>query len=225
MTYSSKVTLYVVQNNETVDSIAKKFNINSQDIIRLNPILKYSTLHAGQPINILVPDIQIPTNSEQKRQNLDCPQIFATHVGLIKQLIISEIFVPNYSITTNTSLKESNDAIILCIEQTHQTANIYNYKILIEEMQNELLTFISIVKSKYSSALLKFNKHVDNLIANFAQLGILPFKGETDSALEMKTTMKMWQMFVLKLIANKFDDAEKIYKDLEKQYIEIAKKL
>ena len=66
----TKMRLYVVQPNETIKSISNKFKIDEGELIRLNPILRYSHIHSGQPLNIPIiesRDIQIGRASCRER--------------------------------------------------------------------------------------------------------------------------------------------------------------
>ena len=49
----NKIKLYIVKQNESINDIALKFNTTPEEIVRINPSLKYKRMYKGQPLNIL----------------------------------------------------------------------------------------------------------------------------------------------------------------------------
>ena len=53
MNEKSIVSLYVVQENDTIESICEKFKIDKETLFRYNPLLKTKLLHQGMPLTIV----------------------------------------------------------------------------------------------------------------------------------------------------------------------------
>lgn len=213
---NSEVILYIVKPSETLDSIANKMNMSVEEIYQLNPLIRHSTLHAGQPLNLLARGQK--TRSENGT-NESCRLAMSLHVNAIKQLIISEIFVPNYIIPHIQTLRESNTSLIKCYENNLGQESDYNIKTLLEELQNNLISFISLVQKKDTKLYEKYNNQTNELISNFCQLQLA--KNEHEDLI--KDINKDWQMFIIKVLANKADEAEKTYKQIQNKYDEAIK--
>ena len=210
----SKIKLYVVQPNETIDSICAKMNVTKIDLLRLNPILKVTRPHAGQPLNI----ISNMRDSNEESFELDCPVVFVKHAYLMKQLVFSKIHVPNYVYATNKPLHDNNSSIVKCIEFHMSLPNNYNFVQIIEEFQNNILDFIDIVNQKDQNALGNYKNTTKNLMSSFDQLQT----GKADTQ-KIKDIMKNWQLYIIKLMSNQVDEAEEIFEQIEKQYVGISK--
>ncbi|MCH5171526.1 MAG: LysM peptidoglycan-binding domain-containing protein [Erysipelotrichales bacterium] len=210
----NKLKLYVVQPNETIDTICQKMNVSKEYILRLNPILKVSILHAGQPLNI-------PLNTRDSNEEsfeLDCPTLFIKHAYLIKQLLLSKIYIPNYVYSANKPLHDSNSQLIKCIEYHMSLPNAYNFTQIIEEFQNNILDFIDVVNKKDQNTLAYHKNTTKDLMNSYSQLQM--GKANTQN---IDSIMKNWQLYIIKMMSNQTDEAENIFNQIEKQYVEISK--
>lgn len=64
----NKIKLYIVKQNESINDIALKFNTTPEEIVRINPSLKYKRMYKGQPLNILCEE-------EKEREKLEIEPI------------------------------------------------------------------------------------------------------------------------------------------------------
>ena len=60
----NKIKLYIVKQNEKISDIALKFNTTVEEIIRYNPSLRYKRIYKGQPLNIVVKQEEISSESK-----------------------------------------------------------------------------------------------------------------------------------------------------------------
>lgn len=210
----NKIKLYVVQPDETIDSICKKMNVSKEDLLRLNPILKVSRLHAGQPLNI----ISYMRDSNEENFELDCPAIFIKHAYLMKQLVFFKIYALDYVYAANKPLHDNNELLVKCIESHTSLPNAYNFIQIIEEFQNNILDFIDVVNKKDQNALAQYKNTTKNLMSIFDQLQT----GKADTQ-NINSILKNWQLYIIKMMSNKNSEAEDIFNQIEKQYIAITK--
>lgn len=213
---TNPIKLYVVQPNDTLETIAKKFNCNTEEIVQLNPLLRVSRLNIGQPLNV-VSNIR---DSNEESFELDCNEVFIEHAFFVKQLALSKIYAPDYVLATNIPLSKSTDSIIKCVEYKIPLQNSYNFKQIIEEMQNNLLDFIDIVSKKDEKALINYRNTTNDLLKSFDQLDI-----EKNDNATITNLLKDWQMFVIKTLANKNSEAEELFLKIERIYSSVAKNM
>ncbi len=213
MNKESKIKLYVVQPNENINSICSKTQMSKEDLLRLNPILKVSSPHAGQPLNILIYE----RDSNEEDFELECPALFIKHVYLLKQLILSKIYVKDYLYASNKPLHDNNAYLVKCVEFHIDLPNNYNFIQIMEEFQNNILDFIDIVDRKDQNALNSYKSTTKDLMNSYDQLEI---KNVDSKAIN--TIMKNWQLYIIKLMGNKPEEAENIFSNIEKQYRDIS---
>lgn len=218
----TKMQLYVVQPNETIKSISNKFKLDEGELIRLNPILKYSHIHRGQPLNIpIIESRDIPPKITACVDN-QCLLTYMYHVFAIKESILAKMFTPDYLPAIMDSLKKSVDSIIECIDKHIPLANRYNIRAIVVELEDELLTFVDLVTTNDKSGIIKFNNHINDLMDNIEELGKDVVEISNVNLLEI---FKKWQLFILKMIAKKHEEAEIIFIDIVDKYITFAKKV
>lgn len=213
----SKIQLYVVQPNETTSDIARKFNTNEDEIKRLNPTLRYSRPHAGQPLNIAIEERDSNANPSVYDS---CVLVFHEYLSLQKQTIFAHIYLPEYESALLNTLNKLTDQVVDCLNKHIKITNDYNMKLILQEFESELVNFADVIRTKDPNAIKQYNKHMDDLINNFIQLSIINTDKPKETILHDIT--KKWQMYILKLLAKKYDEAEKIYNEIQTIYVNLA---
>ena len=90
------------------------------------------------------------------------------------------------------------------------------------ELEDELLTFVDLVTTNDKSGITNFNSHINDLMDNIEELGKDVIESSNVNLLEI---FKKWQLFILKMIAKKYEEAETIFIDIVDKYITFAKKV
>lgn len=213
----SKIQLYVVQPNETTSDIARKFNTNEDEIKRLNPTLRYSRPHAGQPLNIAIEERDSNANPSVYDS---CILVFHEYLFIQKQTILAHIYLPEYESALLKTFNKLTEQVVDCINKHIKISNDYDMKQILQEFEYELVNFADVIRTKDQKAIKKYNQHMDDLINNFIQLSIVNTTKPRETILHDIT--KKWQMYTLKLLAKKYDEAEQIYNEIQKIYVNLA---
>ena len=59
-------TLYVTKKDDTIESIAKKFGCEVDDIYRFNKMIRYHNIFPGMPLHIAIPSEERVLEIEKK---------------------------------------------------------------------------------------------------------------------------------------------------------------
>lgn len=220
MKNTTKIQLYIVQPNDSVATIINKFKIDEFELRRLNPVLKYSMPHAGQPLNI---PVQERDSNEETEPNESCLLTFYKYFVIQKQVIVTYIYIPEYSKVLQDELTNITKDVVKCVEENLEISSQYNLDTILLELENEMLTFVDVIRTKDPKELKKYNDHLNDLLNNFIQLSLTGNKKIDET--NIYDIVKKWQMFTLKILAKKYREAEDIFNQLEELHVGVGKSI
>lgn len=86
-------TLYVTKKDDTLESIAQKFNCEVDDIYRYNKLIRYHNIFPGMPLHIAIPEVEERTSNNE---NLDIfsPSFIFDNIWYYRTSLIACLYTP-----------------------------------------------------------------------------------------------------------------------------------
>lgn len=195
----NKVILYVVKNNDTLESISKEFNIPISEIIRLNPLSKHH-IFEGQPLILNIEEPQeIKVNKTYIENN-----IYQSFFSNLKISILSMVF---FKKGFNIFYKK------LCDNLTNLHTLDDFLKSNICKLFEKLITFNNNLSLNTSNELIKIQKEINELAYNIKSNLMESKKLSIDKIIENL------ELYILTLNNEDFISSENYFDNLEKEFI------
>lgn len=204
------LTLHIIQPEDTLESIAKKYQTTVEEIKSLNISLRMNKLTIGMPINVKdnrERKIEIDFNDDNQKKYLLSDSAYLT-----KELILSNIFFnkgENY-------IRQSRDKIIENLIKEYKIANIKLKEIIID-LHNLVIDFISLLQSKNYDNIKSNSDKIDNSIDELEKILSSEFSIKSIKYL-IKNFIKHWQLYILKVLTLDFENSERIFDDILQKY-------
>lgn len=204
------LTLHIIQPEDTLESIAKKYQTTVEEIKSLNISLRMNKLTIGMPINVKdnrERKIEIDFNDDNQKKYLLSDSAYLT-----KELILSNIFFnkgENY-------IRQSRDKIIENLIKEYKIANIKLKEIIID-LHNLVIDFISLLQSKNYDNIKSNSDKIDNSIDELEKILSSEFSIKSIKYL-IKNFIKHWQLYILKVLTLDFEKSERIFDDILQKY-------
>ena len=212
----NETLLYIVKEGDTLDSIAKHCFCSVPEILHLNPIAKYRLLK-GQPLIVIKKQQEkreeIKDNFKKNSQKIHdlLPLIF-----YVREILFSSFYYPNATITLK---KKCQDMLSEFLEQNNiESADTKQF---ISTFFDELIYLCEVIKRKDENLLVDYERRIRTLGDQFANLISKNYSAfERDTVKKtIRILMDRYQLFALKIYAQKFDEAEIIFQSFRKDLL------
>ncbi len=226
--------LYIAVEGDTVASIAVKFRTTRDDILRHNPMLRFREPIAGQPLKISDNRESINNEISNKREMIPRPKTefnlkntlqkiaFYTKEAIQSKAFFYENIAP---------IKNALDDLYLSILSTYykikspELLNIIRTKI--SNITDKLIDFVDVIREKSTDAIQKYKAGIKKIINELkVALKLYASKIDGTQAIELLERMlESWNLFTLKTVSKKFEEAEQIFGKIILTFEEISQLL
>ncbi len=219
MEMKSKLTLYVVQPGDTIESIALKFNTTKEEIYRFNNGIRFHNIYPGIPLNIesLVNNDTPSTrtsNDEIQNKFFFEPELVYQEIIYIRSSLLFSLFQP--SLATQLSQKEkgafnnlfqsiNNDSEkVLQIRQFIRFLHDSNERIAQLIATNNLTTSKTEIANKRKK-ITEYQEYLLTLDNSNSWKDLIAVIKECD---------ELWQIFIFKYASKQVDQAEDTFEKI-----------
>lgn len=208
----NKIKLYIVKQNESINDIALKFNTTPEEIVRINPSLKYKRMYKGQPLNILCEEekerekLEIePIESLRKHSDQIPTNLFTDYSYALKDVLQIKFLYPK--------------ALEPFIEYLNEiTLNIKNrVKVNFEKFNKEIL---SLTDSIITKDILQLKSSLSSINAASVE-AFKSKKNDSDYASLLDDLCDLWRDITIalgeldfKVVLNKFKEVLRVFSNI-----------
>lgn len=190
--------LYIVSENDTLETIAKKYKLSIDEILSFNPIIKNHNIHNGQTLLIPQKDEESNTERNLKEYSINEIKIIICHFYL--RLII-------YSILFNIS------DLSLLINKFNSNKNELKLENSIESIVNtcfsSIINYAQCVKKNNKGEIEKLIKTLKNKYNEY--LSISSNQMHKDQIHIVYTISKLWIKLINSISISDYEKSEKIF--------------
>lgn len=208
----NKIKLYIVKQNESINDIALKFNTTPEEIVRINPSLKYKRMYKGQPLNILCEEekerekLEIePIESLRKHSDQISTNLFSDYSYALKDVLQIKFLYPK--------------ALEPFVEYLNEiTLNIKNrVKVNFEKFNKEIL---SLTDSIITKDILQLKSSLSSINAAIVE-AFKSKKNDSDYASLLDDLCDLWRDITIalgeldfKVVLNKFKEVLRVFSNI-----------
>ncbi len=199
----NKVILYVVKNNDTLESISKEFNIPISEIIRLNPLSKHH-IFEGQPLILNIEEPQeIKVNKTYIENNT-----YQSFFSNLKLSILSKVFFKK-------GFNIYHEKLYNDIANLHTLNNILKENIC--KLFEKIIDFNNYLSLDKNNELVRLQKEINELSY------IIKVNLKDVQKLSIDKIIENLELYILTLNNEDFISAENYFDNFEKEFIKLNK--
>ncbi len=182
--------LYIVQENDTLESIASSTNCSKEDIIRYNRLIN-KNIFKNQPLLIPIKEKTYEVKEESRFMSNDKTDLI-TILFMIKEVLLSALLcIDAYDLLKNKTLN-------------------YIYKISDNKSKNDflekILVFPTLLLKRDEKLILDYEHKIKSDLDNLEELNDDIFSKES-----LKFISEKYQLYILKVGNKNYKEAEKIF--------------
>lgn len=196
-----KSLLYIVSENDTLETIAKKYKLSIHEILSFNPIIKNHNIHSGQ--TLLIPQKDEESNTERNLKEYSNNEIKIIICHFYLRLII-------YSILFDIS------DLSLLINKFNSNKNELKLENSIESIVNtcfsSIINYAQCVKKNNKDEIEKLIKTLKNKYNEY--LSISSNQMHKDQIHIVYTISKLWIKLINSISISDYEKSEKIFNQI-----------
>ena len=221
MNEKSIVSLYVVQENDTIESICEKFKIDKETLFRYNPLLKTKLLHQGKPLTIVTKNEIIAERKVSKK---------VPNEGEFNKILRDIAYYLKEGIASNAFYETNLEPVVNELETLYSSLADLFVKFSDPKKKEQLIAFLKDIEQQYFKIIPLLKKKDPELIKKYENNleittnELVSFLEGVEESLVDKNLINvvhriidLFNLLALKFLTLKFSSAQRIFKEILKQ--------
>lgn len=216
-------TLYVTKKDDTIESIAKKFGCEVDDIYRFNKMIRYHNIFPGMPLHIAIP-------SEERVLEIEKKDTFAPihaydNIWYYRSTLIAYLYSPFSADIIKEQEKKNLHALFSSL--SNQSSNKIQLESFISYLHDSNYVLAQCIEKNAISVLKnEMERKKQKCLEYKKYLLTLHSSNDWSSIVEDLLTVDMnWQTFILKYASKKAKEGETLFQQNMEKEITLYQKI